>query len=68
MSAHLKALRQVDPVLTQLAIGYRQATFIGEQVMPVVNVEKDASVSPHTVKPRLSNTKLSARRTPHPTS
>ena len=28
MSAHLKNLRQIDPVLTQLAIGYKQNEFI----------------------------------------
>ena len=41
MSAYLKNKRQVDPVLTQLAVGYRQANFIGEQVMPVVFVDKE---------------------------
>ena len=41
MSAHLRALRQVDPVLTNLSVGYRQAGFIGEQVFPVVYQDKE---------------------------
>lgn len=41
MSAHLRALRQVDPVLTNLSVGYRQAGFIGEQLFPVVFQEKE---------------------------
>ena len=41
-TAHLKKLRgQVDPVLTNLALGYKQADFIGERVMPVVFTEKE---------------------------
>ena len=41
MSAHLKNLRQVDPVLTQLAQGFRQAGLIAEKIMPVVPVDKE---------------------------
>lgn len=41
MSAHLRALRQVDPVLTNLSVGYRQAGFIGEQLFPVVFQDKE---------------------------
>lgn len=41
MSFYLKNKRQIDPVLTQLALGYRKNKFIGEQVMPVVMVEKE---------------------------
>ena len=41
MSAHLRALRQVDPVLTNLSVGYRQAGFIGEQLFPVVYQDKE---------------------------
>lgn len=41
MSIHLKNMRQVDPVLTQLAQGYRQSNFIGEQAFPVVYVDKE---------------------------
>ena len=41
-TSHLKQLRgQVDPVLTQLAIGYKQADFIAERVFPVVQTEKE---------------------------
>lgn len=37
MSAHLRKLRgQIDPVLTNFAVGYKQAEFIGEKIMPVV--------------------------------
>ena len=66
MSAHLKALRQVDPVLTQLAIGYRQATFIGEQVMPVVNVEKEGIRVPAYGK--ASFVEYQTERAPHAAS
>lgn len=41
-TSHLKKLRgQVDPVLTQLALGYKQADFIGERIMPVVFTDKE---------------------------
>ena len=66
MSAHLKALRQVDPVLTQLAVGYRQATFIGEQVMPVVNVEKEGIRVPAYGK--ASFVEYQTERAPHAAS
>ena len=46
MSAHLKNLRQIDPVLTQLAIGYKQNEFIAETVMPVVGVDKEGNRVP----------------------
>ena len=42
MSTHLKQLRgQIDPVLTNLALGYKQAEFIGERIMPVVFTDKE---------------------------
>ena len=41
MSAHLKNLRQIDPVLTQLAQGYRQADLVAERIMPQVFVDKE---------------------------
>ncbi|STZ75300.1 hypothetical protein [Bergeriella denitrificans] len=41
-NAHLKQLRgQVDPVLTRLALGYKQADFIAERVFPVVFTDKE---------------------------
>ena len=41
-AAHLRQLRgQIDPVLTQLAVGHKQAEFIGEKIMPVVFTEKE---------------------------
>ena len=33
--------RQIDPVLTNLALGYKQAEFIGEKLMPVVFTDKE---------------------------
>lgn len=41
MSKHLATLREIDPVLTNLAVGYKQADFIGERIAPVVFVEKE---------------------------
>ena len=41
MSAHLSNLRQIDPVLTQLAQGYRQADLVAERIMPQVYVDKE---------------------------
>ena len=43
MSAtHLRKLRgQIDPVLTNLAVGYKQAEFVGEKIMPVVFTDKE---------------------------
>ena len=40
-NTYLGNLRQVDEVLTKLALGYRQAGFIGERIMPVVLTEKE---------------------------
>lgn len=42
MTTHLRNLRgQIDPVLTNLALGYKQAEFIGEKLMPVVFTDKE---------------------------
>lgn len=41
MSKHLATLRERDEVLTNLAVGYRQAAFIGERIAPVVYVQKE---------------------------
>jgi len=40
-NTYLGNLRQVDEVLTKLALGYRQGGFIGERIMPVVLTEKE---------------------------
>ncbi|KVG08403.1 hypothetical protein [Burkholderia thailandensis] len=42
----LSKLRIVDPVLTNLAIGYTNAEFIGQTLMPVVEVEKEGGKIP----------------------
>lgn len=42
MSAHLRKLRgQVDPVLTNLAVGYKNAEFIAEKIFPQVFADKE---------------------------
>ena len=38
---YLTGLREKDQVLTNLALGYKQGAFIGEQVMPVVMTDKE---------------------------
>lgn len=41
-TAHLRKLRgQIDPVLTQIAIGYKQGEFVGEKIMPVVWADRE---------------------------
>ena len=41
-ASHLRGLRgQLDPVLTNLALGYKQADFIAEKIFPVVFTEKE---------------------------
>ncbi|MDW6764449.1 hypothetical protein RNQ22_03640 [Escherichia coli] len=35
MSDYLKGKRVVDPVLTSIARGYKNAAFIGERIFPV---------------------------------
>lgn len=40
-TSHLKNLRgQIDPVLTQIALGMKQAEFVAERIMPVVFTDK----------------------------
>lgn len=41
MSAHLKNLRKIDPVLTNLAQGFRQAELVAEKIFPEVFVDKE---------------------------
>lgn len=41
MSKYLAELRERDEVLTNLAVGYRQAGFVGEKIAPVVMTEKE---------------------------
>ena len=41
-ASHLRGMRgQLDPVLTNLALGYKQADFIAEKIFPVVFTEKE---------------------------
>lgn len=41
-ASHLRKLRgQIDPVLTNLALGYKQGEFIGEKIMPVVFTDRE---------------------------
>ncbi|MGF6098891.1 hypothetical protein [Pseudomonas sp. 18175] len=42
----LKKLRIVDPVLTSLARGYRNAQFIGEGLFPIAFMDKEAGIIP----------------------
>ncbi|MEC5344672.1 hypothetical protein ABRZ24_18935 [Brenneria populi] len=46
MSDYLKGKRVVDPVLTSVARGYKNAAFIGEILFPIVQVEKEGIVVP----------------------
>lgn len=46
MADRLKQLRIVDPVLTALARGYRNAQFVGESLFPIAYMEKEAGVIP----------------------
>lgn len=46
MSDYLKGKRIVDPVLTSVARGYKNATFIGEHIFPVVEMEKEGASVP----------------------
>lgn len=46
MSDRLKNLRIVDPVLTNLAQGYHNNQLVGEILMPVVEIEKEAGKVP----------------------
>lgn len=42
----LSSLRIVDPVLTNLAIGYSNAELVGENLLPFVNVDKETGLLP----------------------
>ncbi|MDR2925944.1 MAG: hypothetical protein LBU76_08390 [Azoarcus sp.] len=46
MPDRLKQLRVVDPVLTEIARGYRNAAHIGEALFPVVPVDKEGVIVP----------------------
>ncbi|WP_180125667.1 hypothetical protein [Rhodoferax sp. BLA1] len=46
MSAHLKELRVVDPVLTSLATGYSNDEFVAQTLMPFANVDKEGGKIP----------------------
>ncbi|AJO78755.1 hypothetical protein [Pseudomonas sp. MRSN 12121] len=46
MADRLKALRVVDPVLTTLARGYRNAQYIGEGLFPIALMDKEAGIVP----------------------
>lgn len=46
-ASRLRKLRgQIDPVLTNLALGYKQAEFIGEKIMPVVFTDAEGIQAP----------------------
>lgn len=44
--SRLSKLRIVDPVLTSLATGYTNAQFVGDQLMPFVDVDKEGGKIP----------------------
>ncbi|MDD2105701.1 hypothetical protein [Pseudomonas asiatica] len=46
MADRLKQLRVVDPVLTNLARGYRNAQLIGEALFPIALIDKEAGTIP----------------------
>lgn len=46
MTDRLKELRIVDPVLTSIARGYKNANYIGETLFPVVSAEKEGVTVP----------------------
>lgn len=46
MADRLKQLRIVDPVLTNIARGYRNAQLIGEALFPLANMDKEAGIVP----------------------
>lgn len=46
MADRLKKLRVVDPVLTSLARGYRNAQFISEGLFPVAELDKESGIIP----------------------
>nr|WP_251029696.1 hypothetical protein [Pseudomonas fluorescens] len=46
MADRLKALRVVDPVLTNLAGGYRNAQYIGAGLFPIALMDKETGIVP----------------------
>ncbi|OCA56199.1 hypothetical protein [Photorhabdus namnaonensis] len=46
MSDYLKGKRIIDPVLTSVARGYKNAVFIGEHIFPIVEMEKEGASVP----------------------
>lgn len=46
MADRLSQLRIVDPVLTTLARGYRNAQFVGETLFPLASMDKEAGIVP----------------------
>ena len=46
MTDRLNNLRMVDPVLTTIALGYKNAAFISEALFPVAGLEKEAAQIP----------------------
>lgn len=46
MADRLRKLRVVDPVLTSLARGYRNAQFISEGLFPVAELDKESGIIP----------------------
>lgn len=44
--SRLSKLRVVDPVLSALALGYSNAAFVGDQLLPFVNVDKEGGKIP----------------------
>lgn len=46
MADRLRKLRVVDPVLTSLARGYRNAQYIGEHLFPVADIDKESGIIP----------------------
>lgn len=46
MSDYLKGKRVIDPVLTNIARGYKNAAFIGERIFPVVHTDKEGVTVP----------------------
>ncbi|EAV2732816.1 hypothetical protein A6548_003681 [Salmonella enterica subsp. enterica serovar Apapa] len=46
MSDYLKGKRVVDPVLTSIARGYKNAAFVGENIFPIVPTDKEGVTVP----------------------
>ena len=46
MSDYLKGKRVVDPVLTSIARGYKNAAFVGEHIFPIVQTDKEGITVP----------------------